>query len=495
MTFTPDKAHALLTVEQTAAADRAGIASGIAGIKLMAAAGNAVFEAIVNRFAPQPTLVLCGPGNNGGDGYVVAEKLRRAGWEVVIGSLVDTAALKGDAAWAASLWRGQSVRLKDVAILEGRSLVVDALFGAGLTRPLDGIAKSIVEAIDACEVICIGVDVPSGIDGNTGKVLGAAPHCRLTVTFFRAKPGHLLLPGRMFCGETIVADIGIPASVLEAIEPNTWRNHPSLWRSELPTRRLDDHKYRRGHALIYGGARLTGAARLAALAARRTGAGLVTIAAPVEAADIYRAGEAGTIVADCEFPSDYQALLADRRFNAIVLGPGLGRGEGTRRKVLQTLGGRNEDRSFVLDADALTSFADQPQALFDVLDGRCILTPHDGEFHKLFKTIASDLNKLEKVRQASALSGAIVLVKGADTVIAAPDGRAIINANALASLAAAGSGDVLSGIIGGLLAQGMEPFLAAAAGAYLHGQAGQIAGPNLIAEDLTVALNNSWKTL
>jgi len=493
--------HALLTVAQMGAADRAAIAAGIAGTKLMAAAGHGVFEAIVNRFAPQPTIVLCGPGNNGGDGYVVAEKLRRAGWNVAVASLVERAALKGDAAWAASLWQGKTTAL-NLAALDGRTLVVDALFGAGLTRDLDGIVKQTVEAIGARKLACVAIDVPSGVQGDTGHVLGAAPRCALTVTFFRLKPAHLLLPGRVLCGETVLVDIGTPRNVLDAIAPDTWRNDPALWRHALPVRALDDHKYKRGHALIYGGAKLTGAARLAALAARRIGAGLATIASPVEAASVYRSADAGTIVAECEFPADYDALLADRRFNAIVLGPGMGRGEKTGLLVSKALASAATmpDRRFLLDADALTYAESSPEVVrkypfWDLVDKHCLLTPHEGEFSILFKDIPGNLNKLEKARRGARQSGAIVLLKGADTVIASPDGKAVISANAPASLATAGSGDVLSGIIGGLLAQGMEPFAAACAGAWLHGEAGRMAGANLVAEDVIVALKDVWKHL
>ncbi len=494
MSFVPDQTQALLTVAEMAASDRAAIAAGIAGTRLMAAAGNGVFEAIVSRFPPQPTIVLCGPGNNGGDGYVVAEKLRRAGWDVAVASLVRRAALKGDAARAAALWQGRTVALDAVDVLDGRTLAVDALFGAGLARPLEGVAGAVVAAIGARGLACVGVDVPSGVEGDTGKVLGCAPRCALTVTFFRLKPGHLLLPGRALCGETVLVDIGTPADILDALEPRTWRNDPALWRAALPRREMSDHKYRRGHALIYGGARLTGAARLAALAARRMGAGLATIAAPVEAGPVYRAGDAGTIVADCEFPSDYAALLADRRFNAVVIGPGLGRGKATWRKLEQALASGAEERRFVIDADALTSAGDS-QRLFGLLGPHCVLTPHEGEFARLFASIAPDLDKLTRARRAARRSGAIVLLKGADTVVAAPDGRAAINANAPAWLASAGSGDVLAGMVGGLLAQGVEPFCAAAAAVWLHGLAGRLAGPALVAEDLPVTLRDVWKAL
>lgn len=496
MRFIPNSAQALLTVAQMAASDRAAITAGTSGTRLMAAAGNGVFEAIVNRFPPQPTVVLCGPGNNGGDGYVAAEKLRSAGWAVEVASLVPRERLKGDAAWAAGLWRGKTRPLDGPAVLDGCTLVVDALFGAGLTRPLDGVAQAVVAAIDDRGLACVGIDVPSGVEGDTGKVLGGAPRCVLTVTFFRLKPGHLLLPGRSLCGETVLVDIGTPPGVLDAIAPQTWRNDPALWRHALPRRDMTDHKYRRGHALIYGGARMTGAARLAAMAARRVGAGLASIAAPPAAASVYRAGDAGTIVADCEFPADYAGLLADGRFNAVVVGPGLGRGEATARKLQQALAtaAGQPARRFVIDADALTSVADRGH-LFTLLGPHCVLTPHEGEFVQLFRGLTPVLGKLERARRAARQSGAVVLLKGADTVIAHPDGRAVINANAPPWLATAGSGDVLAGMIGGLLAQGMDSFDAAAAAAYLHGLAGRLVGPGLLAEDLSVALRDVWKTL
>jgi NAD(P)H-hydrate epimerase len=321
--------------------------------------------------------------------------------------------------------------------------------------------------------------VPSGVDGDTGAVRGCAAAARVTVTFFRRKPGHLLLPGRQLCGETLCAEIGLPAGVLATIAPRCWHDAPALWRAWLPRPRPADHKFARGHALVAGGAALTGAARLAALAAQRAGAGLVTIAAPAAALDVYRAScDPASMVEPLGPEGEIDAALADPRRNAILIGPGNGADDATRRRVRRVLA---TGRPAVLDADALTAFAGSAQALFGAIAGPVVMTPHGGEFARLF---AAGGDKLSAARAAAALSGAVVLLKGADTVVAAPDGRAAINANAPPYLATAGAGDVLAGTIVGLLAQGMPAFEAAAAGAWLHGAAAAAVGPGLIAGDL-----------
>jgi NAD(P)H-hydrate epimerase len=458
-------------------ADRAAIASGVAGLSLMEAAGTAIARAIRRRFRPRPVAVLCGPGNNGGDGFVVVRLLAADGWPVRLGLLGAADALTGDAAANRDRWRGP-VRPVSPDLLDGSPLVVDALFGAGLARPLDGPAADAIAAVNARGLDCVGVDIPSGVHGDTGEILGIAPRCRLTVTFFRAKPGHLLLPGRMLCGELLIADIGIPASVLDAIRPATYRNGPNLWQARLPSPQAEGNKYSRGHALIVGGREMTGAARLAAEAARRIGSGLVTIAAPAPSLAIYAAGRPGTIVTEADASNAIAALLADRRRTCALIGPGAGIGDETRRRVLALL---KTGKPLVLDADALTVFADRPDQLFAAITGPVVLTPHEGEFRRLF---APTGDKLSRAREAARLSGAVVLLKGPDTVIAAADGRAAINADAPATLATAGSGDVLAGFVLGLISQGMEPFDAACAAVWLHGAVAARFGPGLIAEDL-----------
>jgi len=472
----------LLSVEEMYRADALATKGGVTGIELMEAAGRAVFNAIEGRWDKQPVAILCGPGNNGGDGFVIARLLKEAGWPVRLSLLGDRRALKGNAAFNAGLWEGETEPLS-LESLDGLKLVVDALFGAGLARPVDGIARDVIEAINERELDCVAVDIPSGVHGDTGQAMGVAPRAQVTVTFFCGKPGHWLLPGREFRGDLQIADIGIPETVLGDIQPRTYLNDPSLWLAALPKHELTDNKYQRGHAVIIGGAEMTGAARLAARAARRMGAGLVTITTPPEAFTIYAAEEAGTLIKSVEDQAAFADFLSDPRLNAVLIGPGAGVEKGTRDKVLTVLG---MEKASVLDADAITVFSDDPAALFSAIRSPCVLTPHEGEFGRIFPDVTG--GKLERTREAAKRSGATVLLKGADTVIARPDGEAAINANAPAELATAGSGDVLAGIILGLMAQSLDAFDAARAAAWIHGAAGASAGTGLIAEDLPDAL-------
>ena len=480
--------HALLSVADMAAADAAAIAGGTPGVRLMEAAGAGVAREIRTRFAPTPVVVLCGPGNNGGDGFVVARHLAEAGWAATVALMGEIAALKGDAATMAERWTGVIAPLSPAA-LDGRGLIVDALFGAGLARELAGEARALVDGANAHAAPTVAIDVPSGVHGDSGRVWGAAVAAALTVTFFRAKPGHWLYPGRELCGETVVVDIGIPETVLEEIAPMLWASDPALWADLYPWPKAQDHKYDRGHAVaVSGGAETTGAARLAARAALRAGAGLVTVACPPDALAINAAQLTTVMTRSFDGDEGFRALLEDRRKNAVLLGPGNGVGEATRRNVLAAL---QAGKTCVLDADALTSFAGQPQALLRAIgDGAgCLLTPHEGEFARLFgDTNAADSGRVARARQAAEGSGACVLLKGPDTVIASPDGRAVINTNAPPELATAGAGDVLAGIALGLMAQGMAAFEAGCAAAWLHGEAAQVLGPGLIAEDLSDAL-------
>jgi hydroxyethylthiazole kinase-like uncharacterized protein yjeF len=481
----PNSDLVLLTCAEMGAADAAAIAGGIPGTKLMDAAGRAVAAAVVARYPRQPVAVLCGPGNNGGDGFVAARRLQEAGWPVRLGLLGALADLKGDAASAAGTWQGTTEPLS-LNLLDGRPIVIDALFGAGLKRAVEGLAADLIAAVNERGLPVVAVDVPSGLHGDTGEILGCAPKADVTVTFFRAKPGHLSLEGLRRCGELKVADIGIPASVLQTIGPRQWRDGPALWRHLLRRDGLGDNKYVRGHLTILGGGTATGAARLAALAGRRVGAGLVTIASPASAMAIYQSGEPGNLVVEATDDRAFGQLLRDPRRNAVLIGPGSGVSERTRQAVLAALAAR---RAAVLDADAITSFAQDPRELFKAIAGPVLLTPHEGEFKRLFPLLVPDGGKLARVREAARLSGATVLLKGPDTVIAAPDGRAVINVHAPASLATAGSGDVLAGLAGGLMAQGLAPLAAASAAAWLHGECAYRFGrPGLIAEDIVNSL-------
>jgi NAD(P)H-hydrate epimerase len=472
---------ALLTPLQMGDADRATKASGIDGFGLMEAAGGAVAVAAGVRWLMRPVTVLCGPGNNGGDGFVAARHLADAGWPVKLALLGSRDKLSGEAAHAASLWKGPIAAFSSEC-LEGAGIVIDAIFGAGLSRPLDGKALAMVEALKIRRIPVCAVDVPSGLDGASGVILGAAAPAELTVTFFRKKPGHLLYPGRGLCGDVVLADIGTPISALDEIAPNTWENGPDLWLGGYPWPQPESYKYKRGEVLILGGEAITGASRMTAMAASRAGAGMVTLAAPSRVWSIYATSLIDAIVDSFDGLEEFEVLLADRRRNVIAIGPGAGVGASTRQFVLAALATR---RAAVLDADALTSFAEAPEDLFRAIAGPCVLTPHAGEFKRLFHF---EGDKLQRTRNAAKQSNAVVVLNGPDTVIAAPDGRAIINSNAPAQLATGGSGDVLTGFVAALLAQGMPPFDAAAAAVWLHGAAATEYGLGLVAEDLPNAL-------
>ena len=471
---------ALLTTTQMAQADRLTIVSGINGAALMESAGRSVAQTIMQRWAPRSVLVLCGPGNNGGDGFVVARHLAEADWPVKVALLVPRDHLRCDAAQHAALWRGPIEALAPAA-LDGAELVVDAVFGAGLSRALNGVVVQTLATAATRGLTIVAIDVPSGLMGDSGADLGAI-HVTLTVTFFRKKPGHLLQPGRALCGEVVVTDIGTPTSVFDTLVPDAFENNPSLWVDALPMLQPDGHKYTRGHALICGGYPSTGAARLSARAAARVGAGLVTIAVEPHALPVYAAALTSVMVTPIADLADVDRLLADVRYSGLLIGPGAGLSDATRERVLAML---NTGRPTVLDADALSVFKNDPDELMRSITGPCVLTPPEGDFKRLFDDTG---DKLSRARNAAKRSGAILVLKGSDTVIAAPDGRAIINTNAPPTLATAGSGDVLAGLVLGLMTQGMEPFLAAAAAVWLHGAAATEFGIGLVAEDLSEVL-------
>src|SRR5829696_8231919 len=460
--------HGLLTTGEMRRADALTIAAGTPGYTLMLLAGEAVAETAAQMLGTRGrVLVLCGPGNNGGDGFVAARRLREMGHDVVLALLGNQERLKDDAARAAGDWTGEVHTMSGV-------------------RPAD-FARA-VERMNVSGRPILAVDMPSGIDGDTGAVRGTAVRAMRTVTFACRKPGHLLLPGRAHCGSVAVADIGIAEETIAAVGGSIFANAPALWAEAFPRPTLDTQKYRRGHALVLSGAALhTGAARLAARGALRVGAGLVTLASPTEALAVNAAHSTVMILRRCDGAPELAEVLADRRFNAVALGPALGVSAETREKVAAVLAA---DRAAVLDADALTSFEGDAQALAGRAE-RCaqapVLTPHEGEFARLFKAEAGVLDsasKLERARRAAALMHVIVVLKGADTVIAAPDGRAAINENATPDLATAGSGDVLTGVVAGLLAKGMAALEPPCAGVWVHAEAGRRFGPGLIAKEL-----------
>jgi hydroxyethylthiazole kinase-like uncharacterized protein yjeF len=461
----------VLTVAEMARADAAAIAAGTPGLTLMERAGAAVADAVCARFARQTTLVLCGPGNNGGDGYVAARVLKDRGWPVEVRSLGEPATQ--DAQAASARWEGATKPLNG-ALEPG--VWIDALFGAGLSRALDGPAAAAALRMAEAPERVVAVDVPSGVPGDTGKPIGPAACAALTVTFHAKKPAHLLEPGHSRCGEVIVADIGLAAAPGKTVE-----NGPELWLPRFPWPTAASHKHARGRLVVVSGeAWSTGAARLAARAALRIGAGLVTVLSPPEALAVNAAHLEAVMLKG--FETDLELEQAARDVDAAVIGPAAGVGEPT---LLNVLALARTGAALVLDADAITVFRDDPEELFSLLDRDDVLTPHPGEFERLFPgLLAASPERITAARRAAEKAGAVVLLKGSDTVIAAPDGRCAINGNGSPWLATAGSGDVLAGFIGGLVAQGMESFEAACAGAWIHAEAAELHGPGLISEDL-----------
>jgi hydroxyethylthiazole kinase-like uncharacterized protein yjeF len=489
----------ILTTAEMERADRLTIAAGTPGFALMLSAGQAVAKAAMDLVEEGPILVVAGRGNNGGDGFVAAAELAARGREVSVILLCERDSLQGDAASAARGWKHPVLPFNPQAIGKP-ALIIDALFGAGLNRAVKGNPSDMIEAINANGAPILSVDLPSGINGTTGAVMGVAVRATETVTFFRQKPAHLLLPGRLHCGRVRVADIGIDAAVLGEIAPQTFENAPEAWRGAFPVPQVDGHKYARGHAVVVSGdIAATGAARMSARGALRAGAGLVTLATPRGALAVNASALTAVMVRAVDTVVEFAELLSDRRLNACVIGPGAGVGARTSDFVLTAL---TSKRHLVLDADALTSFADAPERLFEAIkasaDPQVVLTPHEGEFPRLFSDISNKhpgRSKLERVRAAAERSGAVVLLKGPDTVVAAPDGRATIAANAPPWLATAGAGDALSGMIAGMLAQGAPAFEAASIGVWMHGEAAREAGPGLIAEDLSETLPAVFRRL
>jgi ADP-dependent NAD(P)H-hydrate dehydratase / NAD(P)H-hydrate epimerase len=482
----------VLTTAEMERADRLAIAAGTPGFSLMLSAGQAVAAAAMDLVEEGPILVIAGPGNNGGDGFVAAAELAARGREVSVILLCERDNLQGDAASAARGWKYPVLPFNPQAIGKP-ALIIDALFGAGLDRPVKDEPLAMIEAINANGARVLAVDLPSGINGTSGAVMGTAVHAAETVTFFRRKPAHLLLPGRIHCGHVRVADIGIDAAVLSEIAPKTFENVPSSWAGAFPIPTIDGHKYSRGHVVaVSGGIAATGAARLSARGALRAGAGLATLATPRDALAVNASALTAVMVHPVDTVIEFAELLSDKRLNTYVIGPGAGVGERTRDFVLSALSAK---RAVVLDADALTSFAGNPERLFEAIkqspEPQVVLTPHEGEFPRLFSELSNKYpgrSKLDRVRAAAERSGAIVLLKGPDTTVASPDGRAMIAANAPPWLATAGAGDVLSGMIAGLLAQSVPAFEAACIGVWMHGEAAREAGPGLIAEDLPETL-------
>jgi ADP-dependent NAD(P)H-hydrate dehydratase / NAD(P)H-hydrate epimerase len=483
---------AVLTPAEMAQADALTIASGIAGLWLMENAGHAVKSTILRQY-PEicRAIVLCGPGNNGGDGYVVARLLLALGIETIV-HRSGLPKAGSDAGVAAEAWEGQILPLTKIDPRPG-DIIIDAFYGAGFRGRLEGAEARAIDLVNVSGLPVVAIDLPSGLPGLTGKSEGPVIRAEHTVTFFRKKPAHLLYPGRALCGVLHVAEIGIIRCTLDEIQPALWENGPALFADFLPKQQADTHKYLRGHAGVFsGGPNSTGAARLAAMAAARAGAGAVTVLSPADALVTHAAHLTSVMLKTADNARETSTFLQDERLSSLVIGPAFGRYDWLR-EVAGLITESGVPRGLVLDADIFSAFVQRPTDLFAAIAAspcRTVLTPHQGEFERMFPDIAaSDLSKVEMARAAARRSSAVIVYKGPDTVIAAPDGRAAISTNGGPELATAGSGDVLAGVIGGLLAQGMPPFEAACASVYIHGQAGSRCGSGLIAEDLVAAID------
>lgn len=447
----------ILTAAEMRAAEQQAIDGGTSVETLMERAGVAAAEAIWRFAGPLPTLVLCGPGNNGGDGYVIARELRGRGVDVRVAALADPRSPA--AIHAREQWSGAIETLGEAG---SAPLLVDALFGTGLGRPLDASVASALARLAEAARVRIAVDLPSGVATDDGAILSAVPDFDLTITFATLKPSHLLQPAARHMGRIAVADIGLAAeSSLSRIE-----------RPVLPPPGPDDHKYSRGYVAVVAGA-MPGAAALTASAAARAGAGYVRLIGDRER-DVPHAIVQGE--------GSAREVLADARIGAVAIGPGLGRDAGARALLDEALGCGSP---LVIDADAL-HLLDDGGATLRALPHTSVLTPHAGEFDRLFG--ASGASKIERARDAARRSGAVVLFKGSDTVIAAPNGQAAIAPPAPAWLASGGTGDVLAGVVAAMLARGLDAFEAACAAAWVHGRAAERAGPGLIADDLVAGL-------
>ncbi len=489
-------AAALLDSEQSRAADRAAIADGATGEALMENAGRAVADLICEAYAPCPTLVVCGTGNNGGDGFVVSRILRERGWPVTAALMGNEKSIEGPAVVALHRWEEENGRilLFDDSLLQNKALIVDALYGTGLSRNVSGGARDTVEAINRSKIPVVAIDIPSGINASTGDIMGCAVRATHTVTFVRPKLGHVLLPGKAFTGGLHVFDIGISG---DGLRPDYFLNTPALWHQVFVMPRAEDHKYSRGHTLVMGGGvGSTGATKLAALGALRAGSGLVSVITSPEALPIYASSLTSVMTKTASDLKQLEALVEEKHTTAVLIGPGCGVNETTREQTLRILA---QKKPCVIDADALTIFKNSPKTLFSAVAGPVVLTPHEGEFSRLFdaEKLKFDFvgQKHERTRDAAEVSNSVVVYKGNDTVIASPDGRLAINAEAPVWLATAGSGDVLAGLIAGLLAQGMPAFEAACAGVWIHSRAAAMFGPGLIAEDLPGAIPGVLKAL
>ncbi|MFN7113082.1 MAG: NAD(P)H-hydrate dehydratase [Alphaproteobacteria bacterium] len=486
----------ILSAAEMKKADLAAVASGTPAHVLIAAAAAGLAAAIEDFAQPCRVLFLCGTGNNGADGFVAAQMLsQKTGWHVRVACLAKKNTLKGDAAEAAEAWQGTTENLNSNLPVHQTDLIIDAVFGTGFKDALPPELVILFDKIRAKNIPVVAADIPSGIDATTGAIAEGTLKADLTVVFCRKKIAHVLAATRAHLGMLQLAAVPIDDAQIAALGTSVFENHPALWLPSFPFPAADAHKYSRGHVMVYGGPERTGAACLAAYAAQVAGAGVVSIACAPEQKMVYSLYRASLMTDVWRSEEDFKTLLRDERTNVALIGPGGGAaGDAADRLRTATLNALSmAGKTAVLDGDVFTVFKNDPDTLFNHLSKRHILTPHEGEFSRIFGDLPG--SKLARARAAARKANAIIILKGFDTVIAAPDGTAVVNTNGTPILATAGTGDVLAGLVAGFAAQGMPPFMAALAGVWLHADAARLHGPALTAEDIIIHVNQSLRNL
>ncbi len=478
-----DSGCTVLSATQMAAADNCAIASGISADILMEQAGKAVFSAIIENIMPNNTIILCGSGNNGGDGFVIARLLTEAGWPITVASMVPIEEYTGSAKIMAQKYQQTGGKIlsftEAMEKIANYKVVIDAIFGTGLNRNITGIIADLITAVNKGQHYVLSVDIPTGINGNTGQIQAAAIRANHTVTFACKKLGHLLLPGFLHTGKLTVADIGITKEHIAQQNPKYYENNPKLWQHMLPAQSLYDHKYKRGHAaIIAGNIEYSGAGLLASEAAIRSGVGITTIFAPKEALAVYAIAAKKAAIKRCM--TTLKQFITSDKITSWLFGPGAGISAQTAQLALTLL---KQQKNTILDADALTSFADNNEELHSNLHPKSVITPHFGEFTRIFPKTTSG-NKVQLAQNAAKTCNSNVIIKGADTVLATADGKVIINTATTPQLATAGSGDVLAGLITGFAAQNIPIPAAAAIAIFVHSRSAMRAGEQIIADDL-----------
>jgi len=484
--------HVILSCKNHKDLDKRTIKKFIPGYKLMENAGGVIFKIIKKKFKKKKKIkILCGPGNNGGDGFVVAKLLEENGFQdVELFCLVTKNKLKGDAKIAANNFNKNLKSFNDFKI-SSNDLIIDGIFGSGLKRNISGNLKKIIEKINLKKPYCISIDTPSGINGDTGEIQGTALKSNDTITFTTKKPGHLLSPGSEYCGNVIVGDIGINLEKL-SFKPRIFENHPDNWRSKFPWPNQKSHKYTRGFSLIICGEKMTGASRLAARAAARIGCGLLCLGVPRKSFNIYSTENPIALIEIVDDKKDLNNLLKDKRINTILIGPGFGISKKKLELILKVV--KEKKRLIVLDADALKN---NFKKILLKNKTKIVITPHEGEFLQVLKdlNIKNKKNKFSIVIEFIKKTKINLILKGNKTLICSQDGKISINTNTSPFLATGGSGDVLAGMITGLISQGMDIFNACCASVWIHGEIGRMKGPGLIAEDLPEMIPKVLKKL